>query len=194
MSRPTSLPFTGEEDADRLLAEEPLALLIGMLLDQQVPMERAFVAPYRLRERLGSELDAATIAATDPDELAELFSQQPALHRFPGNMAKRTQALCQALVEQYDGDATAIWRDVDSGAELFKRLQGLPGFGKQKAQVLLALLAKQFGIAPEGWEERAGDYAPAGHRSVADIGSFDDVEKVRETKRQLKAEKKQGKS
>ncbi len=178
-----------EQPADELLASDPLALLIGMLLDQQVPMERAFVAPYRLAERLGTErLDAAAIASYDPEALAEIFATPPALHRFPGSMAARTQKLCAAIVESHDGDAAAVWSDVSTGAELVKRLQALPGFGKAKAQIFAALLAKQFGVRPEGWQEATGEYGQNdAFRSVADITDDDSLQKVREHKQQVKA-------
>ncbi|HEX6195435.1 MAG TPA: HhH-GPD-type base excision DNA repair protein [Jiangellaceae bacterium] len=178
-----------EQPADELLASDPLALLIGMLLDQQVPMERAFVAPYRLAERLGTErLDATAIASYDPEALAEIFATPPALHRFPGSMAARTQKLCAAIVESHDGDAAAVWSDVSTGAEFVKRLQALPGFGKAKAQIFAALLAKQFGVRPEGWQEATGEYGQNdAFRSVADITDDDSLQKVREHKQQVKA-------
>lgn len=184
-----TLYLSTEPEADQLLATDPLALLIGMLLDQQIPMERAFVAPYWLTQRLGTtRLDAAALAQHDPDELGRIFATPPALHRFPGSMAGRTQQLCQAVVDQYGGDAAAIWRGVATGAELVKRLSGLPGFGKQKAQIFAALLAKQFEVQPAGWQEATGDYGQAGvHRSVADITDDASLAKVREWKQQQKA-------
>jgi uncharacterized HhH-GPD family protein len=189
-----TLYLSTEPDADALLAEDPLALLVGMLLDQQVPMERAFVAPYRLAERLGTpRLDAAAIAAHDPEELAGIFATPPSLHRFPGSMAARTQQLCQTLVDSYGGDAAAVWRDAATGKELMARLAGLPGFGKQKAQIFAALLGKQLGVRPEGWREAAGTYGAEGvHRSVADITDDASLAKVRDYKKQMKAAAKRG--
>lgn len=184
-----TLYLSTEPEADRLLATDPLALLVGMLLDQQIPMERAFVAPYWLTQRMGTtRLDAGAIAGHDPDELGRIFATPPALHRFPGSMAGRTQQLCRVVADQYGGDAAAVWRGVTTGADLVKRLSGLPGFGKQKAQIFAALLAKQFGVQPAGWREATGDYGQAGvHRSVADITDDASLAKVREWKQQQKA-------
>jgi uncharacterized HhH-GPD family protein len=181
------LAVTGNPESDQLLNRDPLALLIGMLLDQQVPMEWAFRAPHRLRERLGGRLDAATIASTDPDELLAAFKGPPALHRFPGSMAKRTQEMSRHLVERYDGDASALWRDAATGDELLARLRALPGFGEEKARIFTALLAKRFGVRPEGWEAAAGPFADATPRSVADIDSAESLERVRTWKRAQKA-------
>jgi uncharacterized HhH-GPD family protein len=178
-----SLRVTGDPEADALLGTDPLALLIGMLLDQQVPMERAFRSPYDLKERLGGRLDAVEIAETDADELARLFRGPPALHRFPGSMAARTQALCRVLVEEYDGRADQIWTAATTGQELFANLRRLPGFGEQKARIFLALLAKRLGVTPPGWQEAAGPYAAAGYFSVADIDSAEALARVREHKR-----------
>ena len=186
MATDVKLPITGEEEADRLLEEEPLALLIGMLLDQQIPMEWAFRSPHRLRERLDGALDAATIAGLDEDELTEVFGEKPALHRFPGSMARRTRDLCHHLLEHYDGEPARIWADVDDGAELRRRLRELPGYGEQKVKVFIALLAKRFGITPDGWEEAAGDYADDRPRSVADVDRPEAVDAVREWKRAQK--------
>jgi uncharacterized HhH-GPD family protein len=184
-----TLYLSTEPEADRLLATDPLALLVGMLLDQQIPMERAFVAPYWLTQRLGtSRLDAAELAGHDPEALAQVFATPPALHRFPGSMAGRTQQLCRVIAEEYGGDAAAVWRDAGSGAELVTRLGKLPGFGKQKAQIFAALLAKQFGVRPSGWQEATGGYGADGvHRSVADITDPASLGKVREYKQQQKA-------
>lgn len=182
----TTIRFTGDDEADALLSSSPLALLIGMLLDQQMPMERAFLGPHRLRERLG-HLDAAKIAAMPEDEFEEVFSQSPAVHRFPSSMAERTGDLCRALVEEHGGDAEALWRDVEDAQELRRRLAALPGFGAQKVKVFTALLAKQLDVRPEGWEAVAGEYAEQGHQSVADVDEPDDVARVRETKRAKKA-------
>lgn len=182
-----SMPVTGDVEADRLLVEDPLARLIGMLLDQQVPMEWAFSSPLKLKERLGGTLDAAAIAALPLEELEAIFKGPPALHRYPGSMAKRTQQLCQHLVEHYDGSAEALWTGVDSGAELFARLRALPGYGGEKAKIFLALLAKRFGIAPEGWEEPAKPFSDDAHRSVADVSSPEALLEVRAFKAMMKA-------
>ena len=144
------VPVTGNPEADQLLTDEPLALMIGMLLDQQIPMEWAFAGPLTLRERMGGQLDATKIAATDPDEFAAVFKGPPALHRFPGSMGKRTQDLCQYLVDHHGGDAAAVWTGVDDGAELVRRVRALPGFGAEKAKIFTAMLAKRFGIRPPG--------------------------------------------
>ena len=182
------LPLTGDADADELLAKDPLALLLGMLLDQQVPMEWAFHSPYLLRERLGGRLDAGEIAALDPGKLEEAFKGPPALHRFPGSMAKRARAVCQALVDDWGGDAAAIWRDVDSGAALVKRVKALPGFGDQKAKIFSALLAKRFEIRPDGWDVATKPFSDDQPRSVADIDSPESLAKVREWKRSMKTQ------
>ena len=182
------LHITGDADADRLLGDEPLALLIGMLLDQQVPMETAFVGPAKIKERLGA-FDAAAIATAAPEKLVEVFKQTPAVHRFPGSMAERTQALCEALVADWGGDAARIWTDGDpDGAEVLTRLKALPGFGEQKAKIFLALLGKQYGLTAPGWREAAGSYGDAGSfRSVADIVDASSLTKVREFKKAAKA-------
>ncbi|MDP8977506.1 MAG: Fe-S cluster assembly protein HesB [Actinomycetota bacterium] len=159
-----------DEDADRLVSEDPLALLIGMLLDQQVPMEWAFRGPLRLRERLGV-LDATGIAALSPGELETAFRQPPALHRFPAAMARRTQALCRHLIEHYDGHAARVWSDVDDAWALLGRLRALPGYGDEKARIFLAVLAKRLGVRPAGWEEAAGRFSDDVPRSVADVDS-----------------------
>jgi uncharacterized HhH-GPD family protein len=181
-----------ESDADKLLSENPLALLVGMLLDQQVPMETAFAGPKKIADRMGS-FDAAEIADFDPDKFAALCSEKPAIHRFPGSMAKRVQALAQIIVDRYDGDAAALWTDGEpDGAELLRRLKDLPGFGEQKARIFLALLGKQYSVTPKGWRAAAGDYGKAGtHVSVADIADVGSLEKVRSYKKQLKAAKKE---
>lgn len=191
-----TLYLATEEPADELLSTDPLALLVGMLLDQQVPMEWAFGAPYRLAERMGVErLNAAQIADYDPDELTTLFSTPPALHRFPGSMAKRTQQLCQYLVDEYDGNAAAVWHGAADGADLVRRLGRLPGFGKQKAQIFAALLGKQLGVRPDGWREAAGDYGEPGvFRSVADITDDGSLARVRVYKKEMKAAAKAAKA
>jgi uncharacterized HhH-GPD family protein len=184
------LPLTGDEQADQLLEDDPLALLIGMLLDQQVPMEKAFHSPYDLKQRLGDKLDAADIATRDPDELRELFKERPALHRFPGAMADRTQELCRRLVERYDGDAQRVWASAATGDALFANLRELPGFGEQKARVFTALLAKRLDVKPQGWEQAAGPYGAPGHYSVADIDGPDSLVAVRAYKKEQKAKAK----
>ncbi|MBO2459205.1 MULTISPECIES: HhH-GPD-type base excision DNA repair protein [Actinomadura] len=191
----TKVQLAQRPEADELLGRSPLAALVGMLLDQQIPMEWAFSGPYTIAQRLGADdLDAHEIAACDPERFAALLSEKPAVHRYPGSMAKRVQQLCQYLVEHYDGDAEKVWKDAGSGKELFKRLNGLPGFGKQKAQIFLALLGKQYGVRPEGWREAAGAYGEEGsHRSVADITGPESLAKVRAFKQEMKAAAKAGK-
>jgi uncharacterized HhH-GPD family protein len=186
-----TLAVTGDAAADELLNTDPFALVIGMLLDQQVPMEWAFIAPYRLRERLGGDLDPKMIAAMDPDDLAVHFKGPPALHRFPGSMAKRTHDLSHHIVDTYGGDAEQIWSGVSDPAELFARLRALPGYGNEKARIFLALLAKRVGDAPAGWEELAAPFDDDTPRSVADIDSPESLQRVREWK---KAQKAKGKS
>ncbi|WP_340559458.1 HhH-GPD-type base excision DNA repair protein [Streptomyces sp. GSL17-111] len=183
-----SLRLAQQPDADALLSRSPLAALVGMLLDQQIPMEWAFNGPWTIAQRLGDDdLDAHRIAAQDPETFAELLAAKPAVHRYPASMAGRVQKLCQYLVEHYDGDVTALWRDADSGKELLKRLNDLPGFGKQKAQIFLALLGKQLGVRPDGWREAAGGYGEEGaHRSVADITGPDSLQQVRAYKQEMK--------
>ena len=183
---PISLPV--DDEANELLSRNALALLIAMLLDQQVPLERAFSAPRDLVRRLGHEPTAEELAAFDPEALAAVFSERPALHRFPKAMAARVQEVCRVLVERYDGDASGLWTGVDSGKELLKRVGELPGFGKQKAQIFVALLGKQYGVQPAGWREAAGAYGEEGsHRSVADIVDGASLTKVREFKQAMKA-------
>lgn len=172
--------------ADKVLSEDPFALLAGMLLDQQFPMERAFAAPAKVLDRFGT-LDPAAVAAADPDVFKELCSTTPAIHRFPGSMAARIQELARVVVEEYDGDAARIWVEAGSGTDLMKRLQALPGFGKQKAQIFTALVAKQLGVRPDGWEKAAGDYSLEGFRSVADVVDPDSLQKVRDFKQAKKA-------
>jgi uncharacterized HhH-GPD family protein len=185
-----SLPVTGNDEADQLLADDPLALLIGMLLDQQVPMEWAFSSPLKLKERLGGTLDAGRIAALPLEELEAMFKGPPALHRYPASMAKRAQQLCQHLVDEYGGKAEAVWTGVDSGAELFARLKALPGFGGEKAKIFLALLAKRFGITPEGWEAPSTPFSDDTRRSVADVDSAEALAQVRAFKQMMKAKNK----
>lgn len=189
-----ALHITGDTDADALLTDNPLALLVGMLLDQQVPMETAFAGPLKIEQRTGAS-DAAAIAGMAPDEFLEAFKTTPAVHRFPGSMATRVQTLCQTLVDDWDGDAAALWTRPSTGsgtgptgAEVLTRLKALPGFGEQKAKIFLALLGKQYGFTGAGWREAAGDYGVDGSfRSVADIVSPDSLTKVREHKKAMKA-------
>ncbi len=182
------LHLTGNTEADDLLSRDPLALLIGMLLDQQVAMETAFAGPLKIYERMGS-LDAQSIAEADPEKFKDLCATPPAVHRFPGSMAGRIQSLCVAVVQDYDGDAAAIWtRDEPDGAEVLRRLQALPGFGKQKAAIFLALLGKQRGLQAQGWREAAGAYGEAdAMRSIADVVDHDTLLRVRATKKAAKA-------
>lgn len=191
-----TLHLAQDPEADELLGRSPLAALIGMLLDQQVPMEWAFKGPSTIARRMGAEdLDAHDIAAYDPEAFAALLSEKPAVHRYPGSMAGRVQQLCRYLVETYDGDAEGVWRGVSTGGELLKRLQALPGFGKQKAQIFLALLGKQLGVRPEGWREAAGTYGePDSFRSVADIRGPESLTKVRAHKQEMKAAAKAAKA
>ncbi|GAA3199485.1 HhH-GPD-type base excision DNA repair protein [Microbacterium terregens] len=183
-----TLHITGDATADGLLTDDPLALLIGMLLDQQVPMETAFAGPLKIQQRIGA-VDAATLAGYDPERLVEVFTQTPAVHRFPGSMAARVQALSAAIQQEWDGDAAAIWTRGDpDGPEVLRRLKALPGFGEQKARIFLALLGKQYGYTGAGWREAAGAYGEEGSfRSVADITSTESLTKVREHKRAMKA-------
>lgn len=185
------LQLVQDPAADALLDESPFALLVGMLLDQQVPMETAFAGPKKIADRMGG-FDAAEIADCDPEKFAALCSEKPAIHRFPGAMAQRVQALAQLVVDRYDGDATGLWRNGEpDGHELLRRLKGLPGFGEQKAQIFLALLGKQYGVTPPGWREAAGDFGrPGTHISVADIVDARSLGQVRSYKKQMKAEAK----
>jgi len=181
--------LTGNPEADALLSSEPLALLIGMVLDQQIPMERAFKAPYDLQQRLGGILDAAAIAAMAPDDLAEIFGAKPALHRFPRSMAGRVQEVSAAVTDTYGGDTSAIWTTAADGEQLLANVKALPGFGDQKARIFVALLGKQIGVRPPGWDTAAGTYGEAdSYRSVADIDSPEALSKVRQFKQQMKAE------
>lgn len=191
--KPAALAVTGDPKADKLLSTDSLALLIGMLLDQQVPMERAFRSPYDLKARLGGRLDAAEIAAMDSEVLAAVFRGPPALHRFPGSMAARTQDMCRVLVEQYGGNAGKVWKTAKTGDQLFANLKALPGFGEQKARIFTALLAKRLGVTPPGWEDVAGPYGRPGHFSVADIDGPESLAAVRRHKQAMKAAAKAGK-
>jgi uncharacterized HhH-GPD family protein len=182
------LPFSGDEAADSFLEDDPLALLIGMVLDQQIPLEKAFRGPLVLRERLGAPLTAEAVAHADTDELVALFSTPPAIHRFPASMAKRVQEVCRHVLEEYDGDAARVWETAADGTELLARMKAMPGFGDQKAKIFVALLGKRLGVAPAGWAEAAGDYGePGSFRSVADIDSPQALKQVRAFKQEMKA-------
>jgi uncharacterized HhH-GPD family protein len=183
-----TLSISQDAAADELLGRDPLALLLGMLLDQQFPMERAFGAPRLLADRLGVQtLSAADLASAHPEELVRAFQGPPALHRYPGSMAGRTQDLCRLLVERYDGRAENLWADVPDGATLLRRLGDLPGFGAQKSKIFLALLGKQYGVTPPGWREAAGDYGlEDSRRSVADITGPETLLEVRAFKQEQK--------
>jgi uncharacterized HhH-GPD family protein len=184
MDKPDLLHFTESQEANRLLATDGLALLIGMLLDQQFPMERAFYGPQLLKERLGEDLDAARIAEKDPEEIESVFKGPPAIHRFPSSMGKRTQALCQVIVDVYEGRAEDIWETASDASELLERLEGLPGFGVAKSRIFIGVLGKRLGVRVDGWEEKAADWP-----SIADVASFDDVATLREQKREMKKKK-----
>ncbi len=175
--------WTDNEDANQLLDTDPLALLIGMVLDQQVKMEKAFSGPYELKKRLGG-LDAKKIARMDPEKLDAVFRERPALHRFPGNMAKRVQAMTQAVVKDYGGDAAAVWRDAKDGDDLADRISALPGFGEMKTKIMVSVLAKKFNVRPKGWEKHAANW-----HSVADVDSPETMAQARVVKREMKAAK-----
>ncbi|WP_407940118.1 HhH-GPD-type base excision DNA repair protein [Nakamurella leprariae] len=186
---PRPLWLTGDPDADALLSVDPNALLLGMVLDQQVPMEKAFSGPKVIAERMGGRLDVAAIAHADQDAFAALCAERPAVHRFPGAMAARVQAVCRVLVETADGDAAALWRDARSGDEVRRAIAALPGFGDQKSAIFTALLGKQYGVTPPGWREAAGAYGEEGcFRSVADVVDPDSLSRVRAAKKAAKAE------
>jgi uncharacterized HhH-GPD family protein len=182
------LHLAQDETADQLLSEDPLALLIGMVLDQQIPLERAFSAPRDLKDRLGGTLDAAEIADFDPEKLSELFAMRPALHRFPASNAKRVQELCTIVVDEYGGRAADIWEQAADGEDLYRRIKALPGFGDQKARIFIGLLGKQLGLDKPGWQEAAGKFGqPGTYMSVADITDASSLDRVRGYKKQLKA-------
>lgn len=187
MTRRGTLAVTGDRAADQLVNSDPLALMIAMLLDQQISIELAFMGPARLAERLGGELDAAVIAAMDPAEFVEIARTKPALHRFPAAMGERIQQMCRHLVDHYDGDAAAVWRGVRRADVLATRLAAVPGFGPEKVQIFTAVLAKRFGRAPSGWEAVAGVFADEELRSVADLDSARQVAALRERRRAMKA-------
>jgi uncharacterized HhH-GPD family protein len=184
--RPMAFEIAQDPAADQVLDDSPFALLVGMMLDQQYPMEHAFRGPAKVLERFGT-FEPAEIAGADPEEFKTLCSTPPAIHRFPGAMAARLQELARIVTDEYDGDASRIWTDATSGTDLMKRLQALPGFGKQKAQIFTALVAKQLGVRPDGWEKVTGDYALEGYRSVADVVDAASLQKVREFKQAKKA-------
>ena len=185
MPGPAALHFTASPEANRLLAAEPLAALLGMLLDQQVTMEWAFGAPLLLKQRLGVEhLDATAIAAMDTAELEAMFRDKPALHRYPASMAKRAHDLCRAIVDDYNGRTEEIWAGAATGEELLARIQALPGFGKDKSRIFVGLLGKRLGVRPPGWEQVAADWP-----SIADVDTFERVGEIREKKRAAKAAK-----
>jgi uncharacterized HhH-GPD family protein len=189
MSHDQPLPgihITGDAHADQVLTDDPFALLVGMLLDQQYPMEHAFRGPAKILDRFGT-LEPATIAAADPEEFATMAATPPAIHRYGRSMAGRVQALSAIVVDTYGGRAERLWTEASSGADLLARVMALPGFGKQKAQIFVALLAKQLGVRPEGWEQAVGDYAEDGYRSVADVTDAASLQKVRDYKKAKKA-------
>ncbi len=187
----TTLRLSGDPEADTLLSTDPLALLIGMVLDQQVPLEWAFAGPAELRRRLDRDLDAREIASMDPEALAGAFSAKPALHRYPGSMAGRVQELCRTLVASYGGRAEGVWQGAASGTELLDRVRALPGFGEQKAKIFVALLGKQLDVRPDGWREVSSPYGdPDTFRSVADITDADSLDRVRAFKQEMKAKAK----
>ncbi|HTW19387.1 MAG TPA: HhH-GPD-type base excision DNA repair protein [Mycobacteriales bacterium] len=184
----TTICLAQNPKADALLSTSPLALLIGMVLDQQIPLEWAFTGPLTIATRLGRDLDAADLADRDPDALAKVFATPPAVHRFPSSMAARVQQLCRIIVADYDGVPGHIWSGVKDGDELLKRIEALPGFGRHKARIFVALLGKQYGVRPKGWREAAGAFGDAGsYLSVADIVDAASLAKVRDYKKQLKA-------
>lgn len=184
MSSPKALHFTENDEANQLLARDPLALVIGMMLDQQFPMEKAFLGPHLLTERMGGTLDPVAIAEADPEAMAAIFRGPPAIHRFPGSMAKRAQDLCQAIVDDYEGEAEALWVEAEDAKDLFKRLKALPGFGEYKARILVSVVAKRLGVELEGWEK-----AGVQHPSIADVTSWADVGLLREQKKAMKAKR-----
>ena len=181
-----AIHITGDDCADQVLTESPFALLVGMMLDQQYPMEHAFRGPAKVLDRFGS-LEPGAISAADPEEFAALCATPPAVHRFPGSMARRMQELAAIVDQEYAGDASRIWTEAGDAQDLLRRVQALPGFGKQKARIFVALLAKQLGVRPAGWEQQAGGYAEPGFRSVADVVDAESLQKVRDHKKQLKA-------
>ncbi len=186
-----SIRITQDDHADQVLSDSSFALLIGMMLDQQYPMEHAFRGPAKVLDRFGS-FEPAAIATADPEEFAALCATPPAIHRFPGSMAARLQEVARIVEQDYGGDASRIWTEASDARELMKRVQALPGFGKQKAQIFVALLAKQLGVRPDGWEQQVGAYSDDGFRSVADVVDAESLQKVRDHKKQMKAAAKAG--
>jgi uncharacterized HhH-GPD family protein len=184
------LQLTSDPAADSLLSENPFALLVGMLLDQQIAMEVAFAGPRKIADRVDG-FDARSIAEADPEAFVAVCAQTPAVHRFPGSMAKRIQDLARAIVEHYDGNTAGLWTDGEpDGPEVLRRLKALPGFGEQKAKIFLALLGKQYGVTPRGWRAAAGDYGKAGsHMSIADVVDKGSLEQVRSYKKKMKSAK-----
>jgi uncharacterized HhH-GPD family protein len=185
MTRPESLPFTESDDANRLLATDGFALLLGMLFDQQFPMERAFYGPQLLKERLGGQLTPGLVADTDLEDLEAVFRGPPAIHRYPASMAKRAQDLAHVVIDDYGGDAESLWDEAEDGSELLRRLRALPGFGAEKSRIFVGLLGKRLGVRPRGWEEKAADWP-----SIADVADYADVLVLREKKKAMKAAKK----
>jgi len=183
-------PITNDDDANAFLVENPLALVIGMLLDQQVAMEWAFRAPYTLSQRLGERFNAVDIAAMDPEDLVEVFCEKPALHRYPAAMARRTHDLCVHIVEHHKGDPAKIWFRVKDGEDLYARVSALPGFGEEKSKIFVALLAKRFGKKPQGWAEAVSPFGDDQPRSAADVSSKERFSEVRAWKKAQKAAKK----
>jgi len=185
-----AIPITGDDDTDRLLEDDPLALLIGMLLDQQVPMEWAFRGPSTLRHRLGGSLDVSAIAGMGEDAVVATCCEKPAIHRYPAAMGRRIHGLCQTVVDDFSGDAATIWSDGADAQEVYRRLRTLPGYGDEKTRILMAILAKRLGITPDGWAEVAAPFSDDEPRSVADVDSEENLLRVREWKQMMKAAKK----
>ncbi len=190
MAAQVEFPITFDEAANELLTHDPLALLFGMLLDQQVPMTWAFRSPMTIKERLGERWSPAGIAAMDPEEVVALFCEKPAVHRYPAAMGRRAHGIAVHLVEHYDGDTASLWTTAKSGAELYRRVHALPGFAEEKAQIFVALLAKRFGVAPRGWKAAAGAFSDGQPRSAADVSSAAKLDEVRRWKKAQKAAKK----
>ena len=190
MAAKVSFPITNDDDANAFLVADPLALVLGMLLDQQVPMEWAFRAPFTLSQRLGERFNPTDIAAMDPEDLVAVFCEKPALHRYPAAMGRRAHAVCAHIVNHHNGDAAKIWKGVRSGEQLYGRVLALPGFGEEKAKIFVALLAKRFHKAPPGWEQAAGAFSDSQLRSVADVSSKERFNEVRAWKKAQKAAKK----
>ncbi len=182
-----TLAVTGDHDADQLLIDDPFALLLAMMLDQQIPMEWAFKSPLRLKERIPDDFSPERLAALDPEKAEAAFKEKPALHRFPGSMARRAQELSRHLVDHYDGDTARVWTEAATGQDLLDRLKALPGYGDEKAKIFLAVLAKRFGVTPDGWEAAAGPFADPTPRTVADIDSPEALAEVRAWKKAQKA-------